>query len=334
MSLSGKQKAAMLLLSLDAATASELVKGLDAKAVQELAVELAYLDAAGLKNQNDSVEIAQQFCNSLTSEKKFQIDDFLSELLKASIGQAKAESIQTQIQSLLHKRDPFIPIRNANSQTLSSVLRGEHPQAIAVVLSELPAKKSSEVLGLLEEGVRFNAISRMAKSESVTLEARVRIAETICRKLEAMTASKGTDQTAGVQTEQPLRKVAVILRNLSKDLRDGLINAIKEKDAETGEIVSKLMIVWADIPMIADRSLQESVRAIDSRKLALALHNADEKIATKIKSNISERAIAALNEEVSLMSSPKKEDVESAREEIVNVLREQNEKGELAFIEE
>ena len=131
-----------------------------------------------------------------------------------------------------------------------------------------------------------------------------------------------------------MRKVAVILRNLSKELRDGLVNSIKEKDAETGEMVSKLMIIWEDIPLIAERSLQETMRGIDSRKMALALHKADEKIVNAIKSNISERAIAALDEEVSLMSSPKKEDIESAREEIVNVLRESNEKGELAFIEE
>jgi flagellar motor switch protein FliG len=334
MSLSGKQKAAMLLLSLDAATASELVKGLDAKAVQELAVELAYLDAAGLKNNNESFEIAQQFCNSLTIEKGFQIDDFLSELLKAAIGQAKAENIQTQIRSLLHKRDPFIPIRTANSQTLSSVLGGEHPQAVAVVLSELPAKKSSELLGFLDDGIRFNAISRMAKSETVTLEARMRIAETICKRLEALTASTDTVQPAAAQPEQPLRKVAVILRNLSKELRDGLVNAVKEKDKEAGEMVSKLMILWTDIPLITDRSLQESVRGIDSRKMALALHKADDKIVNKIKSNISERAAAALDEEVSLMSAPKKEDIESAREEITEILREKNEKGEIAFIEE
>lgn len=333
MTLSGKQKAAMLLLSLDSATASELVKGLDAKAVQELAVELAYLDAAGLKNNSESFEIAQQFCNSLVCEKGFQIDDFLGELLKAAIGQAKAENIQTQIRSLLHKRDPFIPIRNANSQILSSILSGEHPQAVAVVLSELPAKKSSEVLGLLEEGIRFNAISRMAKSESVTLEARMRIAETVCKKLEAL-ANSSTGQAAAAQTEQPLRKVAVILRNLSKDLRDGLLNSIKEKDAETSEMISKLMIIWDDVPLIADRSLQETMRGIDSRKMALALHKAEEKIVSKIKSNISERAIAALDEEASLMSSPKKEEIESAREEIVNVLREVNEKGELSFVEE
>jgi flagellar motor switch protein FliG len=334
MSLSGKQKAAMLLLSLDAATASELVKGLDAKAVQDLAVELAYLDAAGLKNNTESFKIAQQFCKSLDNKKEFQIDVFLGELLKAAIGEAKAENVQTQIRSLLHKRDPFIPIRSTSPQTLSSILSSEHPQAVAVVLSELPAKKSSEVLGMLDEGIRFNAISRMAKSESVPLEAKMRIAETICKKLEALTASTGTGTSEGVQTEQPLRKVAVILRNLNKDLRDGLINTIKEKDTETGETVSKLMILWADIPLITDRSLQETMRGIDSRKMALALHKAEENIVNKIKANISERAIATLDEEVSLMSEPKKEDIEAAREEIVNMLRENNEKGELAFIEE
>lgn len=335
MSLSGKQKAAMLLLSLDAVTASELVKGLDAKAVQELAVEMAYLDASGLKNNSEGFEIAQQFCNSLSSpEEGFQIDIFLSQLLKAAIGEAKAESIQTQIDSLLQKRDPFIPIRSANSHVLSSLLNAEHPQAVAVVLSELPAKKSSEVLGLLEENVRFNAISRMTRSESVTSEAKIRIAETICKKIEALTSSAETGFSGGDVSGQPLRKVAVILRNLGKELRDGLINAIKEKDSEAGENVSKLMIIWEDIPLITDRSMQETMRGVDSRKMALALHKAEEKIANKIKSNISERANASLDEEVSLMSSPKKEDIAGARDEIVDMLREKNENGELAFIEE
>ena len=333
MSLSGKQKAAMLLLSLDPATASELVKGLEAQKVQELAVEMAYLDAAGLKNNNESFDIAQQFCSSLESpEKGFQIDEFLGELLKAAIGETKAQSIQTQIESLLQKRDPFIPIRSANSQILSSVLNSEHPQAVAVVLSVLPAKKSSEVLSLLEENIRFNAIGRMTKSESVTPEARIRIAETICKKLEALTLETGA--SGGSQMEHPLRKVAVILRNLGKDLRDGLINSIKEKDSDSAQEVLKQMILWEDIPLITDRSLQEVMRGIDSRKLAMALYKAEEKIAQKIKSNISERANEALDEETSLMSNPKKEDIANEREAIVDMMREKNESGELAFIEE
>ncbi len=333
MALTGKQKAAMMLMSLDATTASELVKGLDAKMVQELAVELAYLDATGFRNNEQSAEIAWQFCNSLHTQKEFHIDNFLHQLLKSTLGEGKAENIQTQIQNLLYKRDPFISIRSADAQTIASILSSEHPQAAAVVLSELPAKKSSEVLSFLGEGVRLSAISRMASCETATAEAKARIAETICKRLEA-TAIAGTGEVMVTRPDESLRKVAVILRNLGKELRDGLLSAIRGKDEKAAEKVAELMIVWADIPQVTDRSLQEALRGIDSRKLALALYKAETEIVEKIRSNISERAADALDEETSLMSAPKKEDIEEAREEIVQALRQMNEKGELAFIEE
>ena len=333
MTLTGKQKAAMLLMTLDATTAAELVKGLDANKVQDLAVELAYLDATGFKDNKQSAEIAWQFCSSLQTKKEFHIDHFLHELLKSTLGESKAENIQTQIHNLLYKRDPFISIRSTDAQTIASVLSDEHPQAIAVVLSELPPKKSSEVINILGEGVRLSAISRMASCETVTAEAKSRIAETVCQRLEAVT-TVGTDEVMVTRPEDSLRKVAVILRNLGQELRDGLLGAIRGKDDKTGEMVAELMIIWADIPQVTDRSLQEALRGIDSQKLALALHKSDEAIIEKIRSNISERAAEALDEETSLMSAPKKEDVEQAREEIVQVLRQMNEKGELAFIEE
>ena len=132
MALTGKQKAAMLLMSLDAATAAELVRGLDAEVVQELVVELAYLDAAGFRSNKQSAEIARQFCNSLESRKEgFHLNRFLNEVLKSTVGNEKAEHIQTQIQDLLHKRDPFISIRSVDPQTIASILESEHPQAAA-----------------------------------------------------------------------------------------------------------------------------------------------------------------------------------------------------------
>ena len=321
MALTGKQKAAMLLMSLDAATAAELIKDLDANMVQELAVELAYLDATGFRNNQQSNEIAWQFCNGLQTKSEFHIDNFLNELLKSSLGQDKAQNIQTQIQNLLYKRDPFLSIRSCDAQTIASVLGDEHPQAVAVVLSELPPRKSSEVISLLGEGIRLSAIGRMAGCEMV------------CQRLEAVT-SAGTGEVTVARPEESLRKVAVILRNLAKELRDGLLGAIRGKDDKTGEMIAELMIIWDDIPQITDRSLQTALRGIDSRKLALALSKAEETITKKIRTNISERAAEALDEETSLMSAPKKEDIEQARNEIVQVLRQMNENGELAFIEE
>lgn len=333
MALTGRQKAAMLLMSLDAATAAELVKGLDPDVVQDLAVELAYLDAVGLRSGERSAEVVRQFCDSLQSEETFHLDSFLSEMLKSTVGSEQANQIRTQIQSLLQKRDPFLPIRSADAQIMASVLEGEHPQAAAVVLSELPAKKSSEVMNLLGEGVRLSTISRMTCCETIAAEAKMRIAETVCKRLELMTAS-GAGGGGAVGSGQSLRKVAVILRNLGKEVREGLLGAIEEKDSDVAEMVANLMIIWEDVKYIVDRSIQEALRGVDAKKLALALHKADEEIAKKIKSNISERAAATVDEEASLMSAPKKEDVEAAREEVVRALRELNEKGELAFMDE
>ncbi|MGD0785226.1 MAG: FliG C-terminal domain-containing protein [Sedimentisphaerales bacterium] len=333
MTLTGKQKAAMLLTSLDAVTAAELLKGVNHEVVQELAVELAYLDAAGLHNSRQSAEVASQFCNLLKPNQGFHLKGFLDTMLKSTVGSEKAKQIQTQIENLLRKRDPFMSIRSADSKTLASILGNEHPQAIAVVLSELPARKSSEVIGLLDEGARLGAISGMTNSGSVTAEAKRRIAEMVYNRLEAVATAR---EGSAVQTtdEQPLRKVAVILRNLGKELRDGLLAALQEKDSQAGEKVAELMVLWDDIPQVTDRSLQEALRGIDSQKLALSLVKADEVIVKKIKANISERAAAAIDEETSLMSAPKKEDIALAREELVLVLREMNKKGELNFIEE
>jgi flagellar motor switch protein FliG len=312
--LTGKQKAAMLLMSLDASTA-------------------AYLDAAGYPSSEQSMELTRQFYNSLQSGQRFHLKSFLKEMLKNTVGNEKSRQIQAQIQDLLQKRDPFILIRASDSQRIASILADEHPQVIAVVLSELSVKKSSEVLGLLREDVRLSAIHRMTGSETVTAKTKIRIAKMVCKRLEAGTTAR---KSGALQTrpEQSLRKVAVILRNLSKDLRGGLLSAIQEKDGEAGKMVANLMMVWNDIPRIADKSLQEALRGIDAKNLALALVKADDAIDEKIKSNISERTATMVDEETLFMLAPTREDIKKAREEIVRVLREMNEEGELAFTEE
>lgn len=332
MELTGKQKAAMLLMSLDAVTAAELLKGVKHELVQELAVELAYLDAAGLRDSRQSAEVTSQFCDLLNPAKGFHLKRFLDTMLKSTVGNEKARQIQTQIEELLRKRDPFMSIRSASSQTLAVVLGGEHPQAVAVILSELPTKKSSEVLGLLSESVRHDAISGMTSVGSVTAEAKRRIAEMTYKRLEALNTQEGA--VLQTSSEQALRKVAVVLRNLGKELRDGLLAALREKDSQAAEKIGDLMVLWEDILQVTDRSMQDALRGIDSQKLALALCKADEAIIKKIKANISERAAASIDEETSLMSAPKKEDIAQAREKLVTALREMNAKGELNFIEE
>jgi len=329
MALVGKQKAAMLLMSLDAVTAAELLKGLDAEEIQEIAIELARIDPSERSDVKERAKVVQEFCNSLRKQQtqNFSMKGFLNETLVRVLGKDKAEQIQSQVKKATEKKDLFMDIRLASTDELLLALEGEHPQTIAAVLSELSPKKSQEVLSLLSEEARLKAVCRMTTPELVGAGVKQRMASMVSERLKSF---KG--ETLAEKPEQTLRKVAIVLSGLEKDLRDRLLGEISKRDGQTGKMVRHLMVTWEDIPSVADRSLQEALRGVDAKKLALALVKADEGIVQKIRSNISDRAMATVDEEASLMQEPLQKEVLDAREEVIRPLREANEEDKLRFI--
>jgi flagellar motor switch protein FliG len=326
MPLSGKQKAAMLLMSLDTMTATELLRGLPAEDIQDIAMELARIDSSEQHDLKEQARVAREFYNSLQHRQgqRFGLRTFLNEMLVSILDKDKADQIQSQIRETMEKKDLFADIRQAGTDELVLALEGEHPQTIAVVLSELVPKKSQEVLALLAEEVRLKAVCKMTNPELVGNRVRQQIASTITQRLKSL---KG--ETLVERPEQTLRKLAIVLSGLEREMRDQMLDEIAKQDEETATMVRRLMITWEDIPSVADRSLQEALRTVDAGKLAVALHGADEDIVQKIRSNISERALATLDEEISLMQEPLEKEVLDAREEVVKPLRDANEEGKL-----
>jgi len=326
MALSGKQKAAILLMSLDTITAAELLKGLDADEIQEIAIELARIDASERRDLKEQAKVAREFCKSLQKEEnqRFSVKTFLNDMLVNILDKDKVEKIQSEIKKATEQKDLFVDIRMAGTDELVLALEGEHPQTIAVVLSELAPKKSQEVLALLNEEARLKAVCKMTNPEQMGGGVKQRMASTITKRLNSF---KG--ETLAERPEQTLRKLAIVLSGLEKDLRDQLLGEIGKNDEETATMVRRLMITWEDITSVADRSLQGALRAVDSTKLAVALYGADEEIVQKIRSNMSERAVAKLDEEISLMQEPLQKEILDAREEVVKPLREANEEGTL-----
>jgi flagellar motor switch protein FliG len=316
----------MLLTSLDAETAAELLKGLPPDDIQQIAVELARIDASGRRDRREEANIAREFYNSLQNEQGqgFSIKGFLNEMLVSILGKDKAEQVQSQIRNITQRKDPFVDIRLANTDELVLALEGEHPQTIAVVLSELSPRKSQEVLSLLSEEARLNAVCKMTNLDVLRGGVKERIASMVNERLKSF---KG--ETLMEKPEQTLRKLAIMLSGLQKDLRDRLLDEIKKHDEDTSTTVRRLMITWEDIPSIADRSLQEGLRSVQAGKLAIALFEAGEEIVQKIRSNISERLGATVDEEISLMQEPLQEEVLEARDEVVEPLRKASEEGTL-----
>lgn len=332
MSLTGKQKAAMLLMSLDAATAAELLKGVDPDEIQDIAMELARIDVSKQHNPKEQAKVTQEFCKSLQQKDapQFSMKGFFDEMLVNALGKEKAGQIQAQIKKATLQNELFSKIRSSGTDELVLALEGEHPQTIAVILSELAPKKSQEVLSLLGEEVRLKAVCKMTTPDVLGAGVKQRMASIVSERLKSLKGE--TLVVRPGQEAQNLRKLALMLSGLEKDLRDQMISEISKQDEETGKKVRNLMITWEDIPSIADRSLQEALRSVDSSKLAVALYGADEEVAQKIRSNISERAVTMLDEEASLMQEPLEKEILDAREEVVNPLRDANEEGKLRFV--
>jgi flagellar motor switch protein FliG len=320
------------LMSLDAATAAELLKGVDPDEIQDIAMELARIDVSKQHNPKEQAKVTREFCKSLQQKDapQFSMKGFFGEMLVNALGKEKAEQIQAQIKKATLQNELFAKIRSSGTDELVLALEGEHPQTIAVILSELPPKKSQEVLSLLGEEVRLKAVCKMTTPDVLGAGVKQRMASIVSDRLKSLKGE--TLVVRPGQEAQNLRKLALMLSGLEKDLRDQLLSEISKQDEETGKKVRNLMITWEDIPTIADRSLQEALRSVDSGKLAVALYGSDEEVAQKIRSNISERAVAMLDEEASLMQEPLEKEILDAREEVVNPLRQANEEGKLRFV--
>ncbi len=326
MALSGVKKAALLLTALDSATAVQLLKSASPDLLAQIAAEMAALDQGGAA-ATEAHKSIREFFGLMAGGRKGR-KDFVKELLDNTVGKDKSGEMLSRVQDLVEAKDPFLPIRSAGVEDIASALSGESPQVAALVLGELPPRKSAQLLPLLDEKVRNAAIQGMTDGLTVAADAKLKVARIIRTRLDAM-AVKGVTSGEGVKRQQQLRKVAVLLRGLDAAFRDGLLKSVAAQDSATADAVRKLMVIWEDVPAIADRGLQNVLRSVDSRKLALALVKADEVTSRKIRTNISERAVAMLDEETGLLSHPKTEEVEQAREAILDSLRELNSRGEL-----
>jgi len=328
----GARKAALLLMSLDATSAAELLRNAPKPVVTQIAVEMAHLEAAGAGTKAERVEPAKEFFSLLRGRKGAASGPAqLPALLEKVVGRDQAGEILQAARQALQQRDPFLTIRSAGLDDLARVLRGESGQVAAMVLAELTSAKAGKLLPMLDEQVRGQAVRGMTSGEGASPAIRQRVA---ARLTERLTSQVGGSGGAGPEQTAKLRKVAMLLRGLDAPTRDALLKAIDASDAEAGKAVRDLMVVWDDVATVADRSLQNILRLVDARNLALALHEADAAIAAKINNNVSERARALVEEETSLMSSPKRDEVAKARDEVLKAMRELNATGQLEFEEE
>ena len=320
--LKGREKAAVLLVSLGPEVASKIYKNLDESTIEMLTMEIAGLRKIQSSQREEVLREAQE----LLLAKEYMTQggvDYAKKLLEASLGPERAQEILRRITASLQVR-PFDFIRQTDPQQILAFVQNEHPQTIALIISYMEPKQAAQVMSGLPPNLQVEVAKRIASMERVTPEVLREVERVLERKVSTVLSQDFT--IAG-----GLDALVAIINNADRATERNIMEKLEEEDPELAEEVKKRLFVFEDILGLDDRSLQRVLRDVDMKDVALALKGASEALREKFFKNLSKRAVEMLKEDMEYMGPVRVRDVEEAQQKIVNVIRALEEAGEIVI---
>lgn len=318
--LSGRQKAAVLLIALGAEISAQIFKHLKEEEIEQLTLEIA---SARKVNSEKRQEVFNEFYHMCLAREYITQGgiDYAREVLEKAMGGQKALEILNRITSSLAVR-PFDFVRKTDPSQLLNLIQAEHPQTIALVMAYLDAEKAAIILSALPPERQAEVARRIALMDRTSPEIIKEVERVLERKLSSLVPTEVT--SAG-----GINSVVQVLNRVDRGTEKTIMETLEIQDPELAEEIKKLRFVFEDVVQLDDRSVQRILREIDSHDLALALKGASAEVVNKIMRNMSKRASDMLKEDIEFMGPVRLRDVEEAQQRIVSVIRRLEEAGEV-----
>ena len=321
--LNGRQKVAVLCMAVGTEYAAKLTGGLSPDEVELITFEIAQMDRVSPEVME---QVLAEWLESTLGVASLTTGglEYAKEVLERAYGRQRADQILRRIQAQLADTAGLYRLRKADPQQLANTLRGEHPQTVALVLAHLDPPHTAAIVRELPTAFCGEVLYRMARMEKVSPE----MLQLIER---ALSSEADLSFTQGMSAAGGPAAVASVLNLVSGTLEKELLEGVSERDATLCEQIKNLMFVFEDLVTLDDKSLQRLLREVEAKQLALALKAASEELKAKIMGAMSQRAVAALREEMEFMGPVKMRDVEQAQAGIVSQVRKLEETGEIVL---
>jgi flagellar motor switch protein FliG len=316
---SGTERAAILLLSLGEAEATEVMKHMGAKDVQRIGAAMTQLQNISRTEVSD---VLNEFTSKLESQTSLGVgvDDYLRKVLIGALGEDKAGGV---IDRILFGRSSkgLEALKWMDSRAVAELIRQEHPQIISIVLAYLDADQSAEILAHFPDWLRADVVMRIATLDGIQPSALHELDEVIEKQFAGKTGALKTSVIGGIKT------AAQIMNFMDSSQESALIDNIRKVDDALGGKIQDLMFVFGDLVDIDDRGMQEVLRAVPGEKLLIAMKGSDEELKAKIFKNMSQRAAEMLKDDLESRGPVRLSEVESAQKEILAMVRKMSEAG-------
>ncbi|HHY44941.1 MAG TPA: flagellar motor switch protein FliG [Firmicutes bacterium] len=319
--LSGREKAAILLITLGPDLSSQVMKHM-----KEEDIDVLTLEIAGTKRVDQDVrdQVLSEFADMAIAQQ--YIDEggieYAKVLLEKALGKEKAVDVLGRLTASLQVR-PFDFARKAEPTQLLNFLESESPQTIALILSYLAPNQSGAILASLAPDLQVEVARRIAAMEGTSPEVIKEIERILERKLVNVVGQDYT-RTGGVGA------IVDILNNVDRQTEKTILNALDVEAPELSEEIKRRMFLFDDIIYLDDRAVQRFLREVDmSKDLPLALKAASDEVKEKIYKNLSSRAVETLKESIDYLGPVRMRDVEDAQQRIVAIIRRLEDQGEI-----
>ena len=320
--MSGSERAAIFMMSLGEKNAAEVLKHMAPKEVQKIGTVMATLENVPNKKVESVISAFVETANT-QSGVGVDSDEYIRNMLNNALGEDKASSLIDRI--LIGKSSKGLDsLKWMDPRAVADVVKNEHPQIIAIVLSYLDSGHAAEILQHLPEQARSDVLMRIATLEGVPPAALHELNEV----LEKQFSGSSSIQNSGVGG---IKIAAEILNFMDGASEAAITEAITEHDEELAQEIQDQMFVFENMLAIDDRGIQAILRDVQSDQLIIALKGADDAIKEKIFGNMSSRAADMMREDLEAKGPVRLKDVEDAQKEILAVAQRLAESGEISL---
>lgn len=316
------QKAASVVVALGAEYAAQVYRFLSEDEIEQISFEIARMDR---RQPEDMQTIIEDFYGLCVTQKVIAEGgvEYARSVLEKAFGQQQALSFMERVAKSLRTK-AFEFVRKADYKNLLSILQGEHPQTVALVLSYARSDQAAQIIAELPPERRIEVVERIAKLDRASPEVISIVEKTLQKKFDSI-VSVDLMELGGVNY------VADIMNHVDRGTEKFVFDELTVRDSQLASDIRKLMFVFEDIGYLDDMSVQRFIRDVDSRDLAVALKRAPSDVEQMIFRNMSGRMQETIRSDIEYLHNVRMRDVEDAQQRIVDVIRRLEEEGELVI---
>ena len=316
--LGGRQKAAVLLVSLGPDRAAEIFGHLKEDEIEALSLDMAKLHQVPTEVSQEVIGELVETCLAQAYMAEGGVE-YAREVLERAVGPERARQIVGRLSAAIERR-PFEFLRRTPPEQIHAFIRNEAPQTVALVIANLHTDLAAQVLALLEPEEQSEVAMRIGTMRETSPEV-IEAVESVLRQRLSNVVSQDYAVAGGVHS------LAEILNHTDRGTERNVLDSLAQIDAELAEQVRMLLFTFEDIVKLDDRSIQLILKEVESKDLGLALRGVGRDVQERIFSNMSERGGEMLAEEMEYMPAQKRAVVEEAQGRIVAVVRRLEEAG-------